>query len=668
MKVVFTNHTSFDLLKITRSMERSQLRILWFLSMIFMYINLGAQEVSISAAPEWVNLKDTLIESKVNKYEVQSGIYYTNLDYVSNLREKTLYTRTKTKIIHKSGIDAMSQINIEFDTSYQSIIFHALKIHRNTDILDRTNDVKFKVLNYEEELQSNIYSGVMRANAVLEDIRKEDIIEVSYSVVGTSPLYEGVLHEIQFLEDMHHIDHYTYTLVTPSDFQYIYQIKDKEHLSIDQYDGNGNTYLNISGYHISPVELEESMSLSSIPFNILEVSSFDNWKHVKDWASNLFIDEDSEELDDMYSSVVKQDENTLQNATHLLDYIQNDIRYTSINGGIASLVATEPSKVIQRHYGDCKDKSLLLIHVLKKLGVEKVYPALVNSSGGKALNKFLPGFSYFDHVIVKCEINKKTVWVDPSLYLQGGTILDRHSYDYGYALVLDDKSSKLEKMDVEEANSAVEIDEKFDFSDIKKEGKLVVLTTYRGRNADMLRNMYDQFSPKDMADMFKEAYSKIFLDVRTNSKLEIKDDYEKNIIIMKEDYIIGKPWKKIEDDRFDGMSFLYEPMNLYNYFTPTTCDAIQYPIDLDKNSSYKQKTNFKLPKDAIYRLNDIDTKNKAYLFSKKQKIVSVSETEIVYNFKIKADQIKPKDYYEICEDINRDCRNLLLNVVWLKNP
>src|SRR3546814_13646976 len=67
--------------------------------------------------------------------------------------------------------------------------------------------------------------------------------------------------------------------------------------------------------------------------------------------------------------------------TEVTRYIQDNIRYVGEEMGEGSYVPRRPALVLERGYGDCKDKSLLLAVALRRVGIDAV-PALVSTSPG----------------------------------------------------------------------------------------------------------------------------------------------------------------------------------------------------------------------------------------------------------------------------------------------
>ena len=79
--------------------------------------------------------------------------------------------------------------------------------------------------------------------------------------------------------------------------------------------------------------------------------------------------------------------------------LNREIRYTGIEFGEASMIPWTPAEVLERKYGDCKDKATLAVALLRAAGVE-AHVALLRSSFGQDVEADLPGASMFNHAIV----------------------------------------------------------------------------------------------------------------------------------------------------------------------------------------------------------------------------------------------------------------------------
>ena len=119
----------------------------------------------------------------------------------------------------------------------------------------------------------------------------------------------------------------------------------------------------------------------------------------------------------------------------------DDIYYLSIPDDEEEHYTTpySPSETLEKHYGDCKDKTSLLIALLKLLDIE-AYPVLVMAE--KTDKNQLPNF-YFDHVIVNIKYDGKSYFVDPTVTMLGGTLDTYQVPDFGYGLLLKEDSEDL---------------------------------------------------------------------------------------------------------------------------------------------------------------------------------------------------------------------------------
>jgi tetratricopeptide (TPR) repeat protein len=79
--------------------------------------------------------------------------------------------------------------------------------------------------------------------------------------------------------------------------------------------------------------------------------------------------------------------------------LHKEVRYTGVEFGAAKLTPQRPSEVIQRHYGDCKDKATLLVAMLRAAGIPANL-ALLSTGPGRDVQPDLPGMNHFDHAIV----------------------------------------------------------------------------------------------------------------------------------------------------------------------------------------------------------------------------------------------------------------------------
>lgn len=79
--------------------------------------------------------------------------------------------------------------------------------------------------------------------------------------------------------------------------------------------------------------------------------------------------------------------------------VAQKIRYTAVEVGIGGFRPHPPQETLARRWGDCKDKSLLLVDLLASAGLE-AYPALVLSADDDRVDAAFPTPFAFNHAIV----------------------------------------------------------------------------------------------------------------------------------------------------------------------------------------------------------------------------------------------------------------------------
>jgi hypothetical protein len=83
----------------------------------------------------------------------------------------------------------------------------------------------------------------------------------------------------------------------------------------------------------------------------------------------------------------------------VVERLHREVRYTGIEFGAARLIPEYPSETLRRRFGDCKDKSTLLVAALRAAGID-AYLALLSAGDDQDIAPDLPGLGMFDHAIV----------------------------------------------------------------------------------------------------------------------------------------------------------------------------------------------------------------------------------------------------------------------------
>jgi transglutaminase-like putative cysteine protease len=105
----------------------------------------------------------------------------------------------------------------------------------------------------------------------------------------------------------------------------------------------------------------------------------------------------------------------------VVERLHRDVRYTGVEFADARLIPEFPAETLRRRFGDCKDKSTLLIAALRAAGID-AYLALLSSGDEQDVSPELPGLGQFDHAIVYVP-GTPDLWIDATAeYTRVGTL------------------------------------------------------------------------------------------------------------------------------------------------------------------------------------------------------------------------------------------------------
>lgn len=230
-----------------------------------------------------------------------------------------------------------------------------------------------------------------------------------------------------------------------------------------------------------------------------------------------------------------------------LQFVQNEIRYLGIENGLSSHIPSSVSETLKRRYGDCKDKAVLFISILKALGI-KAYPALVNTEIGPKINALLPSNNIFDHVIVKVIDGQESYWLDPTSRYQLGSIKDISEARFGYALVINPDVHSLEDMNVKSVNSEGRIHEKFSLLEgIASDVEYTVHSQFSGKLAEHMRYDLVAEGVAGTQQKYIDYYQKYYPGIKIEKQLVSHDTG--NQVDVDEEYMIADFWEENESQQ-----------------------------------------------------------------------------------------------------------------------
>jgi len=126
----------------------------------------------------------------------------------------------------------------------------------------------------------------------------------------------------------------------------------------------------------SPPDWSALVARMSVQWGDAAVEGKDNqWRAIGQWVTTLEANrpDPSPEITAQTQSLIAGAPDFYSKLSRITEYIQKNIRYFIVSRGIGGLQANHAADIFRNRYGDCKDKTTLLISMLQVAGIHAVY-------------------------------------------------------------------------------------------------------------------------------------------------------------------------------------------------------------------------------------------------------------------------------------------------------
>jgi TPR repeat protein/transglutaminase-like putative cysteine protease len=327
----------------------------------------------------------------------------------------TLYNRA-IQVNDSSELGTIGQVGLDYFSAYQRLILHRVAILRDGRTIDHTATVNARPLQRETGMESGMMGGATTLQLLLDDVRIGDTLWLTYTIEGENPVFgktwsgdfswdSGSPTELRLLTVLHPV-------ARPIQWRQLGDFRDDK--LVPKVERAGDiARLRFEGRAIEAVEGEPSIPSDYLPVRMLQFSEYRDWQQVASWADGLFPkNKPSAALTALVQQFAKEPDPATR-AAAALRWVQQEVRYFSVSIGENSHRPQVPDVVLKRRYGDCKDKSYLLVSLLSELGIEA--RAILLSASAPALPaRMLPSPMWFNHVVVQIKIDGREYYVDPT--------------------------------------------------------------------------------------------------------------------------------------------------------------------------------------------------------------------------------------------------------------
>lgn len=161
--------------------------------LLLFYFKASAQQRNISVSPEpvWISkVAQPSVEPETT--EAEDGYLYLGYESQLSVPEQSKFFKKRLRILSEAGLQNASEVSINFDPTYQKLVFHTLRIIRGAQTINRLEPKKIRLIQQETDLSKHLYDGSLTAYISVEGSQVNDVIEYSYSLQGFNPLFNKV--------------------------------------------------------------------------------------------------------------------------------------------------------------------------------------------------------------------------------------------------------------------------------------------------------------------------------------------------------------------------------------------------------------------------------------------------------------------------------------------
>ena len=481
-----------------------------------------------------------------------------------------------------SALGQLGQVAMQFIPQYQKLVLHKAAILRGEQVIDHTQTAQMRFLQREAGLEQGVYTGVITASLLLPDVRVGDTLHLQYSIEGANPIFgaryvQGVPWQRPVPVQLRRV-----TLNTPQarTIQWKWNVDGAAPtLAPEVTTRNGMRRLRFEERDLAAVELEPMLPRGAIPLRWLQFSEFADWAEVARWADALFPSDEPlpPELVPLVQRWLRLPSRSDQ-ASQALQWVQGEIRYVSVSLGESSHRPHAPAEVLRNRYGDCKDKSFLLMRILQSLGIP-ARAVLASISAPQGPGKVLASPLDFDHAIVQASVDGHDYYLDPTRLGQRGPV-DRMGqvHEDAKVLVVGRETSALSSVQSPARREILrnELSEKFRLDAFGDDGELESQQVFTGVAAEFLRLTLARVDAPRMQRAMQTGLERRYPGATVIGTPELADEVEQNRVTVRARFKVPKLATAVDGN----WVMRFAPANLQNMIALPPTTSRSFPLIL----------------------------------------------------------------------------------------
>ena len=309
------------------------------------------------------------------------------------------FTQTAVQVHDDEGARQWRTHSIQYDPDTQRVEIREARVYRRDGrVLEATET-------FEQQLGEpwyRIYYDTRALVVLFPTLEPGDTVEIRYRVddIAHRNLFADYYGDLHFLQGFTPIARMDYVLITPKSRELYFnepELRGLRHRRVERGDTRIDRWV---AEDVPAIRSEEGMpGLTQIAPH-LHVSTYRTWEDVGRWWWGLI--QDQLQADDHLRQVVRELVAGAPDVRTKVQRIQNwvvrNTRYVGLEFGIHGYKPYRVPLIVQRGFGDCKDKASLLYTMFREAGIDSRI-VLVRTRRNGDLDERPASLAVFDHAI-----------------------------------------------------------------------------------------------------------------------------------------------------------------------------------------------------------------------------------------------------------------------------
>lgn len=359
----------------------------------------------------------------------------------------TAYVDVSKPVVSAENLARLGTLSIGWQPSRGDLTLHRIEIIRNGQVIDALKGGEgLTVLRREAGLERLEVNGQLTAVKHIEGLQVGDLLRMAFSISSRDETLGGYAQDaLVLLPAPLQIGFGRARIVWPTALPLAWKPMMSGLTLTPRPVDSKWTELVVPLPAPKLPEMPKNMPSRFTPLPLITFTTFPDWAAVVKVMAPLYNVKGAiapgSELAAKVDAIAASSTDPERRMSDALQLVQQEVRYQLIALGSGNYVPQTPAETWAKRYGDCKAKTLLLLAILDRLGIE-AEPVLANSASGDAVAQMLPAVQAFNHVFVRAKVGGESYWLDGTML--GSRLADIHDVPrFGFVLPLFAKEAVL---------------------------------------------------------------------------------------------------------------------------------------------------------------------------------------------------------------------------------